>query len=50
VTAETTHAPTTGVCPVAHGYDPLAAGTVADPYPALNELREASPRRMPRPR
>ncbi|MGE3833823.1 MAG: cytochrome P450 [Acidimicrobiia bacterium] len=30
-------------CPVAHGYDPLAPEIVSNPYPALNELREASP-------
>jgi cytochrome P450 len=30
-------------CPVAHGYDPLAPRTVSNPYPELNELREASP-------
>jgi cytochrome P450 len=30
-------------CPVAHGYDPLDPATVNDPYPRLNELREAGP-------
>jgi cytochrome P450 len=30
-------------CPVAHGYDPLEPGTVLDPYPVFNALREAGP-------
>lgn len=43
MSAETTHVTTApGVCPVAH-YDPLSPAIVTDPYPALNELREASP-------
>ncbi len=30
-------------CPVAHEYDPLDPAVVLDPYPVLNELRDAGP-------
>jgi cytochrome P450 len=30
-------------CPIAHGYDPLDPTVVADPYPALQSLREEGP-------
>ena len=30
-------------CPIAHGYDPLDPSVVADPYPALQRLREEGP-------
>jgi cytochrome P450 len=30
-------------CPIAHGYDPLDPSIVADPYPALQRLREEGP-------
>ena len=30
-------------CPIAHGYDPLDPSVVADPYPALRQLREEGP-------
>src|ERR1700729_2721647 len=30
-------------CPIADGYDPLDPSIVADPYPALQRLREEGP-------
>jgi cytochrome P450 len=30
-------------CPVAHGYDPLDAAVVLDPYPTFNRLRDEGP-------
>jgi cytochrome P450 len=30
-------------CPIAHGYDPLEPGTVLDPYPVFNRLRDEGP-------